>query len=221
MTPADAGGQRDGGRGDARPRCGPEQLSVLSGQGGAVVWVPNRPDRRMVRSATARGWEPVGERGPVQRFVWRAGCRIAWQPAPRTRARPVPVVGKKAGRACLGPRCHAPRTRPWRHGAARVERRRPQRPPRSFVRPGPRNAAAARRCSPYRARSARFPRPRARRVAAERARACFIAGDGSVTADDLVRITNQAFRAETALNLSARQKPAKPDLGAYLASRAA
>lgn len=58
-------------------------------------------------------------------------------------------------------------------------------------------------------------------VAAEIARARFLAGDGSVTADDLVRITNQAFRAETALNLSARQKPSRPDLGAYLASRAA
>lgn len=58
-------------------------------------------------------------------------------------------------------------------------------------------------------------------VAAEIARARFLSGDGSVTADDLVRITNQASRAEASLNLDARRKAAKPDLSAYLAERAA
>ena len=57
-------------------------------------------------------------------------------------------------------------------------------------------------------------------VAAELCRAAYMAG-GDVTTDDLVRVSNQAQRAERALGIGAKQAPAKTDLAAYLANRTA
>lgn len=52
-------------------------------------------------------------------------------------------------------------------------------------------------------------------VIAEMTRASFMAGEGA-TADDVVRCSNQAARAEKALGIDARRKPEKPSLDAYL-----
>ncbi|TPJ46841.1 hypothetical protein [Mesorhizobium sp. B2-7-1] len=58
-------------------------------------------------------------------------------------------------------------------------------------------------------------------VVAEMTRANFLAGAGA-TADDVVRCSNQAARAERALGIAARNsKPAKPSLDAYLSGNAA
>ena len=55
---------------------------------------------------------------------------------------------------------------------------------------------------------------------AEHARADYLAGKGVVTLDDLVRVENQAAKAERALGIGRTPKPHGPSLAEYLASRA-
>lgn len=57
-------------------------------------------------------------------------------------------------------------------------------------------------------------------VAAEMARDRFLKGEG-ITADDLVRLSNQAARAERALRIPDKPAEAPPSLRGYLGGRAA